>query len=290
VEKKHIDFIVVGAGKSGTSWLQGVFDRSSDVFVPKIKEVHYFNKEGLDSIEGATAGINPNFGKGIEWYHDHFDLKSGQVVGEISPSYLWSESAPVCINEYCPNIKLIVVLRNPAKRAISQYQYLLQRGYLPKGTSFKQACSINNAILTRGLYGYNLERYFAIFRPEQILVLKFEDLIDCNGSGLKKIAAFLGVSGLVYAKDKQNASGSPRFPVLTYHSRRFVEVYPKVTELVRNTLKSLGVFSLVKNVLFSGGRDKMEVDDSDISWLTDYYASDLEKVENILDWDLSAWR
>ncbi|MDH5507196.1 MAG: sulfotransferase, partial [Anaerolineae bacterium] len=73
------DFIIIGAVKSGTTWLADMLRQHPEIYLPEKKEVHYFNKRFAEFPELD----NLNNGKPIEWYLDFFKgAKSDQIRGE----------------------------------------------------------------------------------------------------------------------------------------------------------------------------------------------------------------
>ena len=97
---RKLDFIVIGAQKSGTTSLHEYLSRHPEIGVGTKKELHYFDKDKY-------------FKKGINYsdYHEFFDFKEGKkVYGETTPSYIYKEKFIDRIKEYNPDIKLIVLL------------------------------------------------------------------------------------------------------------------------------------------------------------------------------------
>ena len=62
-----IDFLVVGAAKSGTSWLQQMLIQHPQIFLPEPKELHYFNRQFMEVPELE----NYNASKPLSWYLSH---------------------------------------------------------------------------------------------------------------------------------------------------------------------------------------------------------------------------
>jgi hypothetical protein len=101
------DFLGIGAQKSGTTWLYKNLRKHPQLYIPKIKEIHYFNWY---------------FYKSINWYCKYFkDAKKTQVTGEINPGYSdLCERKIKFIHKMNPKLKIILLLRNPIERAWSQ--------------------------------------------------------------------------------------------------------------------------------------------------------------------------
>jgi hypothetical protein len=118
-------FIIAGTQKSGTTALATLLSSSCYIKFPPQKEVHFFD-------------LLKNFNQGIEYYLKKFEPVArtnrsnlvNRVVpmyGEASPFYLASRDACRRIAETKPNMKLIVLLREPVARAYSEYQMKFRR-------------------------------------------------------------------------------------------------------------------------------------------------------------------
>ncbi|MEM1260746.1 MAG: sulfotransferase domain-containing protein, partial [Bacteroidota bacterium] len=110
------DFLVIGAMKSGTSSLLEYLVDHPQIKKGKEKEIHFFDKY---------------FSKGVEWYETQFPKKeenSDFLTGEATPAYLLFPSIPKKVYELYPDVKLIVILRNPVDRAFSNHKMNLRNG------------------------------------------------------------------------------------------------------------------------------------------------------------------
>ncbi len=174
-----IDFIGIGAQKSGTSWAYACLYEHPEICAP-IKEIHFFSR--------------PRFEKGISWYESHFDACPQQKKkGEFSTSYLYSKETPKRIKECYPDVKLIAILRNPVTRAYSQYRNSIKAGEIDENVSFETFQKEEPSVIAQGLYSEQLDRYRAVFPREQLLVLVYEDIEKDPLVFMKRIYTFLGV-------------------------------------------------------------------------------------------------
>ena len=204
--RKLPDFLIIGAQKAGTSSLYSYIVQHPQIAGSYKKEVHFFD-----------GGLDPrvdSFKKGIFWYQAHFPLKASRniLTFEASPLYLYNPLVPERIANALPHVKLIVLLRNPIERAISQYFHSVRDGQenLPimqaldaeenrlapiiKNKDYKNLVFIHNSYKSRGIYHEQLRRYFRYFPKERILILESERFFaDIHGT-LKKIFLFLEVS------------------------------------------------------------------------------------------------
>ena len=185
------DFICVGAQKSGTTTLHVLLNKHPKVFLPATKELHYFDL---------------NYDRGKKWYSDQFSLAAkGQICGEITPFYLFHKSTPNRIKLLIPNVKLIILLRDPVNRTISHIFHAQKRGYeneeIEKALELEEErlASGNLTIIqrhsyvARSRYMNQLLRYENKFNKHQLLILKSEDLFKAPKIIWNRIIKFLDI-------------------------------------------------------------------------------------------------
>ena len=214
---KQIDFIGIGAARSGTSWIANVLREHTQICVSEPKELRYFNRNELPL--GRDRGReNPNFDKGLDWYLAHFrHARNGQLIGEYTPAYLFDEAAPIAIKDRFPNAKLIVSLRNPVDRAYSHYWLKADRDILktrlPKQLnqssetlSFEDMLKLEEEYLEQGkypkdlaffkagLYAEHLKWYFERFSRDHFCIFLLEDFMKDPRAILAEVCRFLGVN------------------------------------------------------------------------------------------------
>ncbi len=206
------DFLVIGAAKSGTSSLYKCMVQHPQVIWAQKKEVHFFDR---------------SYAKGLRWYRAHFPfrrrLPRGTVTGESSPFYLCDPRAPERISCTVPHAKLIVLLREPADRAVSHYFHEVkrqreplpldkaleaeERRVLPGFTQMKKEPDFHSneyrffSYKHRGLYEDQLRRYLRHFKRGQLLILKSEDFFSQPKRILEEVFAFLGVDPFFRPRD-----------------------------------------------------------------------------------------
>ena len=180
------DFLLIGAQKSGTTWLWRVLDQHPGTDLPGKKEIHFFG--------GAE-----NYRKGKKWYYNHFeDLDSSKVIGEASTTYLydnvpfWHNSSssievdcslptiPELITNELPNIKIVAILRDPVWRAVSAYKHWMTK---MKGERISPRLGLRRTamrypkmrILEYGYYARYLKLWTKFVDPKRMLILIFEE-------------------------------------------------------------------------------------------------------------------
>ena len=195
------DFLILGAQKAGTTALYAYLRWHPQITGPSFKEVSFFDR---------------HYVRGERWYRAHLPARRpGKIVGEASPSYLFHPLAPERVAQLLPRARLIVLLRNPVDRAFSHYQHEVALGREP--LSFEDALDReeprmrgevermlsdpsyfseawwNYTYLARGRYAEQLERWFATFPPEQLLVLLTDELATDPAGSYRRVLEVLGV-------------------------------------------------------------------------------------------------
>ncbi len=184
------NFIIAGAMRCGTTSLNGYLREHPEVAVSTPKEVHFFDV---------------HYDEGLEWYLRHFpDSDMATAIGEATPDYLHHPDALHRIAQTIPEVKLLILLRNPVDRAYSHYWHNRSRDKEP--LSFEAALEAepdriaaggeDRAVYSyadRGRYREQLERAFASVPPEWVLVQTFEDLETDPASVYRKACGFLGI-------------------------------------------------------------------------------------------------
>lgn len=192
----RVNFVVVGVQKGGTSALFHFLSQHPGIVVPRCKELHFFDDERRNWGRPAYAD-----------YHRHFDHRGDGLRGEATPSYIWWPNALERLARYNPEVRIIAMFRDPVTRAHAHWRMNRQRGVEP--LDFSAAiraglCRIAGGLeaeqalrrysyLDRGFYAAQVDRLFALFSREQVLLLRQEDLeLDHDGT-LARVFAFLGL-------------------------------------------------------------------------------------------------
>ena len=176
------DFLVIGAMKAGTTSLWHALRSHPDIFTPDEKELVFFIAE-------------KNWSRGVDWYASQF-VGAGDALaaGEVSPEYTLAHAyagVPDRIAELIPDVKLIYLLRDPLMRLRSHYLERVRAGTedRPPERAFRE----NPGYVLASRYAWQLDRYLAHFRREQILLLTTEGLRDEPRETLAAVFDFLGV-------------------------------------------------------------------------------------------------
>lgn len=181
MELDRIDFLIIGAAKSATTWLQKSLQRDPNMFLPD-PELHFFSRE---------------FERGHRWYLAHFENYSGETyVGEKSNSYLDDPHAARRIRDAFAKIKLIAQLRNPVERAYSDYCMLYRRGEVGRNIEdwLDPRRAAEKRFLATGSYFERFKPYFDLYDPADLAILLYEDIEDAPEEQLDAVYRFLGAA------------------------------------------------------------------------------------------------
>lgn len=180
-----LDFVGVGPGRSGTSWLHANFATHPQVALPKapIKEVYFFDE---------------NYQRGFGWYQKHFaesDALVDKCIGEFGPSYFDVAEAPERIQAHNPNCKIIISVRDPVERAFSVFLHLARLGRVAQ--TFDEAVKQEPRIVTKGHYKQHVQHWLNYFPLEQMHFVLLDDIKQQPLPTLNQFCDFLGVSGFM---------------------------------------------------------------------------------------------
>lgn len=291
---KHfkIDFIGIGAVKSGTSWIADNLAQHPQIFIPEIKELTYFNPT-LARLPGTT---NPNHLQPISWFNDFFKDSKKPINGEYSVQYMTELGTAEKINAYNPDIKIIACLRDIPAQVNSLWLYNVQRGVVSYKT-LEAAIAGRPDLFANSFYYQQLKPYFDIFSKEQIKVVLFEDMRKDKKAFYKEITDFIGADEFYpeTLDNKSNATKKPRSVALNriiQGTRHFIT--KNNMEWLIPFLRKLGIVQLGELV-----RDKVNITKMDkkpeltpelSQKIRDYYLDDIEKLEKLIQRDLSHWK
>lgn len=203
------DFVILGAQRAGSTSLYRYLEQHPCVIPAVRKEIHFFDW---------------NYDKGLAWYRAHFPTRFARIArniegcsqvltGEASPYYITHPHAAARMRRVLPNVRLMIILRNPIDRAYSQYQMNYRKGIetisfdeairkepdrlaseiatLNSDPSYKSLLHRRFSYLTRGHYAEQIHRWFEAYPREQFLVLFVEQLSDQASQVMNRVFDFL---------------------------------------------------------------------------------------------------
>jgi len=224
---KKVDFIVVGAQKSGTSALHHYLLQHPELSLSNVKEVHYFDNESEFLSE-------PNYDN----YHKFFtEFDNNKLHGELTPIYIYWRESIRRIYEYNKKMKIIIVLRNPIHRAYSHWN--MERSKDKEWLSFYEALTIERlrleealplqhrvfSYVDRGYYSKQIKNVWKYFKKENVLILRHELLKYQAPSVLSTIAGFLEISDFPNIENANVHQGDYNAPMNSESRKYLIEAF-----------------------------------------------------------------
>lgn len=183
-------FLCVGLPSCGTTSIAHYLRSHPEVVCGRPKEIGYFN---------ANRHKFPD----PDWYRRRFRIRDGRApstiraVGEFTPTYCFPPATDR-IAAHQPQVRLIVMVRDPVRRAISQYHRYVRKGLEHRPAEEAIMNSEGNpqrgAYLQRGRYKDVLDTLTRLFPPSQVAVIRLEDLSRDPAREMSRLQQFLGVS------------------------------------------------------------------------------------------------
>lgn len=173
------NFVGIGAQKCASTWLYDILATHPQTNMSELKELDFFTRY---------------YDYGYQWYERNFPEANALVVGEISPSYLNSIEAPKRVRLYNPEAKLLVSLRNPVERAISNHRHDVRIGlFQGKDMSLQAGLANNPAYIDQGLYAKHLNCWLEEFPSTQLKVVLVDDIKADAAATARSVYEFLGL-------------------------------------------------------------------------------------------------
>jgi hypothetical protein len=219
------DFIVVGYPRSGTTWLYDALKLHSQVFLPERKELHYYDR---------------NLDQGLGFYKRYFPSSIvGKIKGEITPVYTENPWIAERIYSDMPEVKIIIVVRNPVERLRSIYLQLVRDGRF--SGDFSRLLLVDGELTEfakKQLYSDTVAKYLEFFGANQVHVAVYDDLIKSPLEYAAGITRFLDISDDAWtdkiaqlSKQKSNPGVTPR----SFLVHRISQLINKKLRLMHNS-------------------------------------------------------
>jgi len=299
------DFVVIGAGKSGTTSLNEYLKEHPQIFMSTRKEPNFFAFEMAKEADFELESSKEFYRDSVLNLEDYLALfigaKEQQLLGEVSNTYLNSEMACQRIKHHVPNAKLLAILRHPADRLFSRYSHYVREDLLPadgglenvfdKSTSWWQRPDM----ITEGLYYGQVKRYYENFPKENIRVYLYENFINDTAGVVEDIFKFLEIdstvkvatdivynkSGTVKNKTVDNLVGQNSAIILALKKAApAIHRWMKSNVLINRWLYNLRNKNLQKADFSPQLRKKI---------VEEIYAEDIKRLSDLIGQDLSHW-
>lgn len=246
---RHVNFLIAGVQKAGTSSLYQLLKRHPAVGLSSVKEIHFFDDESIDWSKPV-----------YDRYHSYFPKRRRAIAwGEATPIYSYWPNALERVKAYRPDMKLILLFRDPISRAYSAWSHQRRKGR--ETLSFAEAirdgrnrisdlpdyANRHFSYIERGFYGEQLGRCLQLFPQRHVLALDCSQLSTDPSGLLERVASFLGIPTPPDPAQVIQANARPR------------------------------------------GQQDAPPSPADIELLADLYGADLNRFAQLIDYQITSW-
>lgn len=308
MSKPH--FIIAGERRSGSTTLYEILNQHAEVGMFHKPDFDFFIEDALfskapiseENIEDWAA-THP-----IEDYIKQFENLQG-VTGQKDADLLWWKPAHKRLAEHLPDTKFIIILRNPTKRAESQYFNEFQKGR--EITSFKEALQreeqstlthwqkLHLQYKARGCYVESLEHFFKYIPKERVHVIILEDLFSNYSKVMTEICQFLDINSSKGIAIRPIHSNKEELLVRTSFSNRkglswFFNLWDHMSEacivrLTTNSSKRKKARKYLRGFYYQSNRDALKIDSHIFEELTEFYKPFNRRLEILLNREIPYW-
>lgn len=189
-----VNALIIGAGRSGTTSVYQWMAHHPDIAFSITKEVHYFSIEDL-------------YARGEKYLHSLFEQTDKPITATADTYLLMDALAPVRVAAYNPDMRIIIMLRDPVDRAYSNYQYSVQFGHEDAKYTLFDTIALEPRRLREGdiadqnnrchcygsLYHKHISTWQQAFPREQFFIGTLDQLKSDPESLFKALSAFLHI-------------------------------------------------------------------------------------------------
>ena len=241
--------------------------------------------------------VSRMFVKDKSLYDDMYSGREESYLGDASASYLYCKESAELIKKYNPDAKIIVLLRNPIYRAFSAYSHM-RRDFREINSEFCGALSEEEFRISKGwmpiwhyknmgFYYDQVQRYKKTF-GDNVLILKFEELVLNPKAVLRKVECFLREDLSIESIDVSRVENDSRMP-----KNRMLHLFVRNPNFIKSMLSrflSQRARARIKRFIKEVNADrKMDIDSASIHALKEEYQSDVERLKHLLNDDFNEW-
>lgn len=225
-------FLCIGAQKAATSWLWSMLRQHPEIWMPPLKEIHYFDHlyvpenrswTHMHIKKGVRESLKWHVTKGVidlqyfkylvnlatekpfteNWYRYCFSppAANNKKLGDVTPEYstIPQEGVEYVKRLLGNDLKLIYIIRNPVERALSQLKMnLTRKGMERENENVWLQASKDPVIMQRGDYETYVPRWESVFPKKNILYVPYKDVKNNPSGLLQQTEELLGISNHSY--------------------------------------------------------------------------------------------
>jgi len=279
-----LDFIGIGAARSGTTWIAACLKEHPEICLSVPKELHYFARKTLTSHSNRELGD--------EWYISKFDhCEVDQKKGEVSTSYLADDEVPELLFKNFPDTKLIVSFRNPVNALYSHYHHSRTIYKLPK--TFEAFLEKYPEFIEYYKYPQHVKRYLKTFGADKLHFILFDDIESNPDRVIKDLYDSIGVDSSFIPPslhEKQNENNAPRVPIIR-NTLHWIKSLLDSASFVRRLYKRLRLEELGAKIISINSCKKRvkPMNDETRNKLMGIYREDNIELEQLIGKKTSMW-
>jgi hypothetical protein len=297
------DFLVIGAPKAGTTALHAALTTHPQLFMSAVKEPKFFLTGGPPPRRGGGPGDVQTYREHVRRQADYealFDAAPKAARrGESTPFYLYDLGAQRRIRKLIPDARLIVTVRDPVERAHSNWTHLWSAGLEPIH-DFVRACAAEEArvqagwsafwhYIGLGKYGEQLQHLYTLFPRDQVLVLRYRDIVDAPAETLDLICAFLGVAQGVLSKlPRENVTAHPDRTLTHLAVARALRVSAAAGRHLPGPLGA-ALTDPLERFLQQNSSQRQPLTWAERQQVIPYFEADVRLLETVTDSDFTDW-
>ena len=293
------NFLVVGAGRAGTTSLHHYLRQHPDVFIPERKAPSHFYCVGASSggrLERRLSTRTHFVADPVE-YEALFDRWADEhAIGEVSPAYLASTGVAQRVVDRLEGVRIVAILRDPIERVHARY-VARRRDGLERTHDFatlvdaelRQPLQLDDTAgtyLAGGFVSHVLQTYFDLIEPDRIRCYLFDDLVRDQRALVADLMEFIGVDpdveldlGTAHNRSAGTIAGPIRRVVWTRTALARTWLRPHVPEHLRDGAFRIATRSICREAIDPAVR----------ATLAELYRPEVERLATMLGRDLSHW-
>lgn len=288
-------FLIIGVQKAGTTSIYHYLKQHPQIYMgPKETNFLFQDWENYPPENQQTKQVRT-----FERYCELFENAGDEIaIGDVSPNCLFNyQRSTEAILRYVPNAQIIVILRNPAERAYSDYLMHIREALKSKTMDLSEQIKYKpkqSHTLRKGLYYLPVQYLFERFSREQIKIYLYEDLRRDSVKFMQDMYQFIGVDPtfIPNVNNKYQVAAVPKVETIN----RILQKKNPIRTFVASTLRLLLPLEkrqAIRSYLIKSNYKQKEKSPSLSSELRqeliDYYREDILKLQDLLQKDLSSW-
>ena len=289
------NFFVIGAPKAATTALYHALREHDDVFLPEVKEPHFY---AYLADRSAAGHLYPDEASARRRYAELYaGAAAASAIGDSSTTNLVVAGAAEAISADVPDARIVAILRQPVDRAFAQWSHFRAAGGEPiadfaeavrqEGPRQAAGFPFTYRYLEWGRYSTRLPAFYECFGRDRVLVHLYDDLCADPDAVVRRTLRFLDLDDTRFVPplERRNEMRPPRFPAV----QRALEGRGRAGGVVRRIVPARARRAASGWTAEHLGR-KPTLEPALRAELTAQFTPELDRLESLIGRDLSAWR